>query len=205
MKRLFSTVVAAVLILGFIIYQKPEVRSWVDVNLLTLSTKEKQRKYLKLAHDYAHSLGVPGNLFRYEQHLRMAEDMAEKIIFLDGAEVEIGYQFEELTRDLEEELQGEIEAQSEARIQNRKMFEYLVKNYQFTSADIEKHKAILDEHMELVQEMSAKIQDQAKLKKITGDINEARKFQKAGLNIEAYSVIDRVKNTLYSDLSSISF
>lgn len=197
MKKIIPVVIAVALVAGFTLYQKPVVRDWVDVNLLTVSTKEKQKKYLMIAHDYAHSLNIPGNLYRYEKFLRTAEDMAETIIFLDGAEVEIGYKFEELTRDLEPELAGKTEAQSEARIQNRKMFEYLVKNYQFTDEDIARHKRIVEAHISIVEQGLAGISDQNKLKKVNEDLGEARKFLKAGLNIEAYGWVDRAKNVLY--------
>ncbi len=200
MRKVIAGIVSLLIIAGYLLYQNGDVKDWIWVNFLTVSTKEKQKRNLELAHAYAHNLTPVGNLYRYEKYLRTAEDMAEKLIFLDGQEVGLGYEFEEFTRDLEPELLGKLEAQSEARIQNRKMFEYLVKNYQFTDADIERHKEILEQHIGMVEGGLKLVKDQNNAKKIEQYLTEARKFQKAGLNVEAYGWIERAKNVLYTSV-----
>jgi len=202
------------------LFERPA--EWIDVNLLTLSTKEKQDKKRQLSSERVAEMGpllygenpklkhLETALGRYQYYLESAEDMAEKIIFLDGAEIGIAEQFEEETRLQEKFLRELLEgapnnelttvvrqAVTLARLQNEKIFKFMVKNYQFTDADIRKHQIILSWHMLLVREAMQLTDDQDKLKKAEDLLVEAEKHRRAGLNKEGYDLISKAKNIVY--------
>lgn len=199
-----------------------KIGEWVEVNLLTLSTKKKQAKKLQFASERVAELGILANLqepkdrdlrrtmARYKGQLVSAEDMAEKIIFLDGHEIGVAEKLEEETR-LQEKFLREIKEQlSEGHIRevidqslkiareiNKRMFTFMVEKYQGSDADIRKHQAILGKHLALVRETLPAIQDQEKLKQVNDFLTEAEKFRKAGLNLEAYELIRQAKDSVY--------
>ena len=180
---------------------------WLDVNIFTISTKAKQEKKLEFADERvaeiiqlgmdpdtnSRNLGLA--VGRYQNFLKQAEDMAEKIIILDGKEIALAEKFETATRLHEVVLSSGYprEALDEAMIENEKIFKFMVVNYQFTDQDIKKHQAILDEHLKIVKNLT----DPNKNKKVEEYLEEAQKFQKAGLNTQAYDFIKKAKNFLY--------
>lgn len=185
---------------------------WFDLNLLTLSTRQKQAKKLNLAEErlaeFLELLESGESSFkllrtpldRYEKLLRESEDMAEKIVILDGREIGAAEVLEARTRRHEEALAEFLEeisesqdrllreALAEAMLQNEKVFKFMVKYYQFNAEDIKKHQDILEAHLN-------------RLAKVLGDnhpdLAEARKFQKAGLNLDAYDFIKKAKSRIY--------
>lgn len=214
---------------GELFYFLDQIGEWAEVNLLTPSTKQKHfarvgfaeeriaELYQLVELDVAKRSAFQKAGERYRQELNRAEDMAEKILILDGAELALAEKFEydtrlqeQLLRDLlglaRPELKGVImQAISSARIENQKMFNYMVKNYQFTESDIEKHRAIVREHIEYVQAelMRGGLDFPPERKeKIGVYFEEAEKFLAAGLNVEAYQYVNRVKNIFYSAISN---
>ena len=183
------------------------VGEWFDVNIFTVSTKAKQKKKLEFAGERVAEiiqLGMDPDtksrnlklaVGRYQNFLRQAEDMAEKIIILDGKEIAIAEQFEAATRLHEAVLSSgyQREALGEAMIENEKIFKFMVMNYQFTDEDIKKHQDILDEHFEIVE----KLNSSSKNMEVGEYLEEARKYQKAGLNVQAYDLIQKAKDILY--------
>lgn len=208
---------------GEIGYPFDRVGEWIEVNLLTLSTKKKQQKKLAYADERVAELVtlieiVPGTAKslrkaseRYESVLRSARDMAEKIIFLDGAEIALAEKFEETSRTHERIFANLLGGQSlqvraivsevliVARNENRSAFEFMVTNYQFTDIDIQKHQRILQEHIEFLEDEKFRFEENAK-SELDTFISEAREFQDAGLNIQSYERIEKAKNFLYSRL-----
>jgi len=204
-----------------------KIGEWLEVNLFTLSTKEKQLKRVEFAGERVEELKtiVDASLSegrRYQRLLRnykyellRAQDMAEKILILDGAELPLALEFEKATRLYEQKLskifsQAQdgfegilLEAITATRVENQDMFDYIVKNYQFTEEDIELYNAIVREHIAYIEgeisvsgvSFSAEQQEQIDL-----NLGEAEKFLDAGLNTEAYEYMDRVKNTFYAAL-----
>ena len=205
-------------------YLFERMAEWVDVNLLTVSTKKKEQKKLALSSERIAELGQLANLknyniknmrlalSRYESELSSAEDMTEKIIFLDGAEIAEADNLEMETRMQEKFLREQKEsaqggqaadimpiineAVSTARINNEKIFTYMVQHYQATDADVRKHRIILSQHITLAREAMIEA-DEIKSKKASKILDEAEKFRLAGLNEEAYRLIKRAKDALY--------
>lgn len=183
----------------------------MDVNLLTVSTKKKQAKKLKNASEriaelvalFEQSNPRPKNLEqalrRYRDFVNSAEDMAEKIAILDGAEIGVAQEMEKATRAHEQVLaelleEGDSpfagvirEAVTAARLANEKIFKFMVQNYQFNEQDIRKHQNILEQHIHFVELRLGQ----------NPLLDEARKFQKAGLNAQAYDLVQKAKNILY--------
>ena len=180
---------------------------WLDVNIFTISTKAKQEKKLEFADERvaeiiqlgmdpdtnSRNLGLA--VGRYQNFLKQAEDMAEKIIILDGKEIALAEQFEAATRLHEAVLSSGYsrEVLAAAMIENGKIFKFMVVNYQFTDQDIKKHQGILDEHFEMIE----KLNSQSKNEQVEKYLEEARKYQKAGLNVQAYDLIQKAKDILY--------
>lgn len=207
---------------GELAYIVERPAEWLSVNIFTISTKKKQAKKLTFASERIVELGallyvpkvrqkhIDQALNRYRYYLENAEDMAEKIIFLDGREIAIAEKFEEETR-LQEKYLRELaegaaadklspavyEALAIVRVQNEKMFKFMVEKYQATDADIRKHRAILSKHMALVREAMQALKDEEKIKQVSNLLVEAEKFRKAGLNIEAYNLIKQAKDIIY--------
>ncbi|TSA45746.1 hypothetical protein D4R52_01890 [bacterium] len=200
---------------------------WVDINLLTIPTKAKQEKMAEYANRHVANFialskgsGRDGQdaayeLAAYQARIFGAEDAAEKIIFLDGAEINLADKLESETRGQEQALGSALmsvpknesaailEALNSARIANSMVFKYMVKNYQLSDADIAKHKAVVSAHLNLVGGYLAQSKTQftaARLDKIQTLISEAEDFRKAGLNWEAYQKIDEAKNIIYGQL-----
>ncbi|MDP3740866.1 MAG: hypothetical protein Q8R08_00890 [bacterium] len=206
-------------------YQGEKIGEWLDVNLFTLSTKKKQKKKLSLAEERVVEIAalferqelksedLEEGLKRYKYFLTEAGYMAEKIIVLDGSEIALAEEFERNTRTYEEvfsqllrvasgEVQTPIlEALIISRSQNQSIFEFMVRNYQATDADIKKHQEILGEHIELAGSLIDK-SDLINYDRVNAKfwLNEARKFQNAGLNVEAYHRVNKAKNLVYSKL-----
>ncbi len=201
------------------------IGEWIEVNLLTLSTKQKQEKKLKLSDErVAEVLALleqkevkKKNLEtawrRYEGMLLEAEYTAEKIIFLDGAEIALAEKLEEATRLHEQVLAQALgftdserrsivfQALNFARTQNETIFKFMVKNYQANDSDIQKHRDIIEAHIQMtdsrIDDSDITPHDRSWAKFW---IKEARKFQKAGLNIEAYDYLKKAKHVLYSTI-----
>ena len=189
---------------------------WFTLNLFTVSTRAKQEKSLNYASERLAEFNMllatpnPGEkdlhtaLARYKFFMGKAEDMAEKVIFLDGGEILLAEEVEEETRIHEQELveilrevdpkyHGIVrEFLAESRIQNRKVFMFMVEKYQQTDADIRKHQLILGRHMNMLLEIALYNRD-----KFDPILLEADKFRKAGLNLEAYDLIDKAKDIVY--------
>ena len=204
---------------GGIKYSFERLGEWFSVNLLTVSTKAKQEKYLKQAEErlaeleelYSYADQKEKNLNKalagYRSSLSRAEDMAEKIIFLDGTEIAIAYDLEKKTRTYEK-VMGELleenapksdsarQAMTAAREQNEKIFKFIVEKYQFNDGDIEKNKAIIADEINFA-ESKAKGLDKQKAGEISGHIKEARNFLKFGLNMRAYDEVKKAKDILY--------
>ncbi len=198
-----------------------KIEEWLSVNVFTISTRAKQAKKLEMASKRIAELQalllkkdvVPNNLQeavkRYKLFLRDAEDMAEKIIILDGKEIALAENFEKASR-LHENVFLELletadektspiiyDALGESRIQNKKIFTFMVKNYQGTDADIEKHQRIVEQHAAIVQSRLSNEKVPLKLSELKFFLTEADKFRKAGLNIEAYELVEKAKNIIY--------
>ncbi|MDZ4244198.1 MAG: hypothetical protein U1C57_03785, partial [Candidatus Doudnabacteria bacterium] len=183
------------------------VGEWFEVNVFTISTKAKQKKKLEFADErVAEIIQLASNsnidakdlrtaVSRYQNFLRQARDMAEKIIILDGKEIALAEQFEAATRLHETVLSSGYsrEALAAAMIENGKIFKFMAVNYQFTDQDIKKHQGILDEHFEMID----KLDRQSKNQQVEEYLEEARKYQKAGLNVQAYDLIQKAKDILY--------
>lgn len=195
------------------------VGEWFEVNILTLSTKKKQARKLTFAEERLAEFkaliqeGQPKAkhlrlaLSRYQNFLKEAEDMAEKIIFLDGAEILLAEEVEKITR-IHEQVIGEIleeinpdfagivtEVLTTVQNENEKIFKFMIQHYQFTEQDIRKHKIIVGEHLRIAQ---SRINKRGKAgEKAQELIVEARKFQAAGLNIEAYDLVKKAKHVVY--------
>jgi hypothetical protein len=201
---------------------------WIEVNLLTISTKAKQEKYLEYANRRVAEISVLANKEASEKNLRTvlngyrnaifkACDMAEKIIFLDGAEIGLAEDVENATR-LHEQVLSELLAKAPAkirpvlsgalsisRIENEEIFTYMVEKYQITDQDVEKHQKIVDRHLEIVERAHADYQkllegktDQ-EIKKL---LAEVQKSQKAGLALPAYQKLQAAKNLIYAKLAA---
>ena len=207
--------VAAGALPGQKIYPVKTAGEWLNLNLFTVSTKAKQAKRLaladkKLAEILALSMSGEARpedfqaaLDDYRYYLASAEDMAEKIVFLDGAEIGIARDFEARTRLHEEVALEHLEDSkvknqvlrdvlSGARVQNRRMFTFMVVKYQLADEDIRVHKIILGEHMAIVRKRLADFD-----KDISNLLLEAQKYRNAGLNLKAYSIIEQAKDLVY--------
>lgn len=193
------------------------IGEWLDVNIFTVSTKSKQQKKLDLAGErVAEILELAVGLDtdtkdlrtavrRYQSFLRQAEDMAEKIVILNGIEIALAEKFEEISRMHEVLLAESLryaptqfdgiirEALASAMIENEKIFKFMVVNYQITDLDIKKHQGILEKHLEIVEKLNEGIKNG----KVEKYLEEARKYQKAGLNVQAYDLLQRAKNIIY--------
>lgn len=191
------------------------IGEWLDINIFTISTRAKQEKKLELASGWALKLSVlamqSGSkiedmktaLQQYQNYLRQAEDMAEKIIFLDGKEIGLAENFESISRyqeslfaDLlfaaDERTIGIIyEALSTSMIENEKIFKFMVERYQSTDEDIEKYRRIVEAHIAQVKQELGPLD--AKSEQIAAHLEEAQKFLKAGLNIQAYEQVKKAK------------
>ncbi|MBI4050583.1 MAG: hypothetical protein HY396_01255 [Candidatus Doudnabacteria bacterium] len=198
---------------------------WIRINLMTLSTKQKQAKKLEVSQERLAELVtlveiVPGKIAvldeavsGYRKYLRDSRDMALKIIILDGAEIGLARQLEKVTRENEAVLSDILgsanqvlrvyilEALIAAQVENEDIFKFIVKNYQFTQDDIEKNKAVIDEHLKLVEE-KLPLDDESKQQAVESYLGEARKFQNAGLNVEAYDWVKKAKNVAYIKISN---
>lgn len=207
-------------------YFLQQVGEWFSVNIFTLSTRQKQEKKLELASRRVAEIvalvqdsksspkALETAVQRYQGFLRDAGDMAEKIIILDGAEIGLAEKLEETTFVHEQVLSGLLpyvpvqlrgpvmESAATALIQNETIFKFMVKNYQGTDADIAKHQKILDRQMQGVSSMldDLKRPDKQKLARIDALLQEAQKFQKAGLNIEAYDLVHKARILLLTML-----
>src|SRR3989344_7937130 len=204
---------------GEILYTFDRLGEWIRINLFTLSTKQKQEKKLELTGERLAEFmvlvekfpdrteAISAALRGYEKFLGEARDMAEKIIFLDGTEIALAAAVEEKSRLQEAALLDLLfesdqsarpyitQAVSTARIENEQIFKYMVTNYQRTDTEVEKHKAIILQHLELVESRF--------LPGPSADVlAEARKFQEAGLNIQAYDYLKMAKNDLYGQLAT---
>jgi len=202
------------------IFEKPA--EWLSVNIFTLSTKKKQAKKLAYASERVAEIGallfVPEMkekylnqaLGRYQYYLESAEDMAEKIVFIDGNEIAVADRFEEETRLQEKYLRElkegapvekipsvALEALSIARGQNEKIFRFMVEKYQANEADIRKHSTILSKHITLVREALLTVQGKEKIKQVSDLLDEAENHRKAGLNLRAYEIIKQAKDIIY--------
>lgn len=170
------------------------IAEWVEVNLLTVSTKAKQAKYLELA---ARHLDEPT---LYGQYLGQAEEMAEAILFLDGKEFAVAERFEAATREQEQILGRQrpipYPSLAAARIENENIYLFMVKNYQFNDADIKKYQGIIDRHIAIVE---ALLREKPNAR-AAALIAEARKYQAAGLNIETYEYVKKAKDVVYAKL-----
>ena len=197
---------------------------WVDLNLFTVSTRAKQQKKLELAgerlaefrelftdkssreQDLRYALG------RYKKFMHESEDMAEKIIFLDGAEIRLAEDFEESSRIHEEAIVELVDAAPEkladltgvlletARAGNKKIFAFMVEKYQADESDIRKHQAVIQKHIILAQDRLFRETDKDIIKKVKELLDKAQKFKQAGLNIEAYELADQAKDLLFKKL-----
>jgi hypothetical protein len=203
---------------GEFFYFADRIGEWIDINLLTLPTRDKQQKRMLSAEERMAELvelaergAVKQRVYkslvsRYRGQLEASEDMVEKILFLDGAEIGLALDLEQQTRRQEQELFGALsnvqpgqspvyilEALNSARLANQKMFEYMVVNYQFNEADIEKYGAIVREHLDFVKAAL----DESGLS-AADEIGRSEEFLQAGLNIDAYQYANRAKNILYA-------
>lgn len=183
----------------------------MEINLFTVSTKKKQAKKLENASERVAELtalfeqanpkleNLEEALRRYRYFVNSAEDMAEKLVILDGAQIGAAEQVERATR-VHEQVLAELleeddlpfagvvrEAVTTARLANEKTFKFMIQNYQFNDADIRKHQNILEQHIHFVELRLGH----------NPVLDEARKFQKAGLNREAYDLMQKAKNILY--------
>lgn len=199
---------------------------WFSVNIFTAATKAKQEKYLELASlrlaevialsrrgDYDSHFVRAGR--SYEDTLIQAEDMAEKIIFLDGAEIKLAEDVEEASRLHEEVIVSLLknapaiqrpsffQALAAARIINDQIYTYMVEKYQITDNDVEKHLKILSEHLEIVErervDYASLLQGKPE-QQIKQLLAEVQKFQKAGLALPAFQRINLIKNIIYAKL-----
>ena len=208
-------------------YGFKRVWEWLDVNLLTVSTKKKEQKHLVFSSEKVAEIGRLSNLKKhktsdlqlalseYKTQIDTAEMMTEKVIWIDGAEIgeadnlELETRLQEkFLREQKEQMRqagvftGDIvpimnEALDTARIYNEKIFTYMVEHYQLTDADIRKHRIILSKNISLTREAMLYTEDQDKIKKATDILNEAEKFRMAGLNLEAYRLIKTAKDQVY--------
>ena len=195
-----------------------KIGEWLDVNIFTLGTKDKQAKRLRFATERLSELtelitqteqgeeDVREAVRRYRNFLDSAENMAEVIIFLDGHEIAVAERLEDETRHHEQVL-GEYlgftnlphrsyfdEALDEARTVNEQIFKFMVEKYQITEEDVEKHRKILDGHFEIVEALA---EETGRTGEVAALVIEARKHQKAGLNAQAYELLNEAKNILY--------
>lgn len=223
MFRIISGSIIIILLLFSVFGDAERVAEWFEVNLFTVSTKAKQQKLVEFTEERVFE-AVQGELDEktveyYQQDLSRAEDMTEKILFLDGRETPLAELFERVTFDQERAL-GDLligsssdkqslifEVLTHARQQNRKMFEYLVVNYQFNEQDIEKHVAIVRRHLlYIVRELEVREPSFAKasedMLKILQNLEEAEEHLADGLNIGAYARVDQVKDIFYAKLFS---
>lgn len=207
---------------GSLKYAFDRFGEWFDINFLTVSTKKKQDKRLRQAEErLAEFLEMSnladkkeGNLRRaaggYERSIAAAEDMAEKIIFLDGAEIEIAYDLEERTSTQEkavfELFEGAVvypivaeELMAAASAQNERIFRFIAEKYQFTGSDIERNKTIIGREIAFVEGRARAIKDSAE---ISGYLSEAKKFQKFGLTVQAAELIKAAKDSLFRSVLS---
>ncbi len=192
---------------------------WVELNIFTPGTKDKQAKRLQFAEErlaeFENLLGtgiVRTSLLqrtaqRYAKLLMSSQDMAEKIIFLDGAEIAIAEKFEVRTRLHEQFISELLDAATpdlkslvqkiltDARDQNQEIFQFLVEKYQFDQNDIQKHRLIVLEHMAIVRTYMREREEQRP--DIEVYLSEAKKFLDFGLNIQAYEQVDQAKNLIY--------
>lgn len=214
---------------GELFYFLDRAGEWIEVNLLTPSTKQKQFRRVEFTNeriaelfqlteiDISKKSAYETGLKFYQLELNRAEDMAEKILILDGIELPLAENFEAATREQERRLHNLLElvrpefsgavmqAISASRIENRKMFNYMVKNYQFTEEDIEKHRFIVREHISYIQTELGRedlVLSEQQQERVDSFFKEANKFLEAGLNIEAYEYMDQVKNVFYSRLGN---
>lgn len=199
-------------------YLFEKIGEWLDVNIFTLGTKDKQTKKLRFATERLSELtelitrteqgedDVREAVKRYRNFLYSAENMAEVIIFLDGREIAVAEKLEDETRHHEQVI-GEYlgftnlpyrsyfhEALNEARTVNEQIFKFMVEKYQITDDDVEKHRKILDGHFEIVEVLAG---DTGRTGEVAALLTEARNHQKAGLNARAYELLNEAKNILY--------
>ena len=208
-------------------YGWERLAEWLEVNIFTISTRAKQQANLILAEERLAELAelvqtrdqAQKNLdlvvSRYQYFLGQARDMAEKIIFLDGAQISLADRFQERTRIHEflinqtlTNLSGRnyvavAQALEIAHAENMEILRFMVEHYQLSDADIRKHQIILQQHIVFLenrfQDLKAKFNDQES-KKIAKDLEAADKFKQSGLNREALQQIERVSLKIYSKL-----
>lgn len=199
---------------------------WFEINIFTPSTKAKQQKYLRLSNERAseiYSLAALGakasdlrrSVSAYQAAVSRAEDMAEKIIFLDGAQIGLATATENETA-IQEKVFGEIlehatkenyqpitEALGFARTANEEIYNYMVTKYQQTDTDVERDKAILGREIsfaERAEGFSPDLLSSQQKKKFEDSIAAAKKYQKTGLNWEGYLRLKKAKDLIYSAL-----
>lgn len=209
---------------GSLKYPFDRAGDWLNINLFTVSTKQKQQKRLGVAEErLAELLYLAQNkevkeknlgkaLSGYTAYLTSAEDMAEKIIFLDGHEIGLARHLEERTRLHEQALAQALgkgsdasagffaEALILARVQNENSFKFIVEKYQFTDQDIADNKAVVEDHIAIVEASLAffdKKKDAQKIKTIQGFLREAKNFEKFGFHLKAYELVKKAKNAVY--------
>lgn len=194
MRHVRIAVIILLLAGGVLVAADQGTREWLEVNLFTVGTKDKQAKYQELAERHLGEGGI------YADYLRRAEEMAEVIVFLDGAEIGVAERFEAAARRHEEQLLRETplhyQALAAARVENENIFKFMVTKYQLTDADIDKHRAILGEHIAIVEGLLRDHPDA----KAAAQIVEAKKHQSAGLNAQGYDLVKKAKAIVTSVL-----
>ena len=161
-----------------------KIGEWLDVNIFTLGTKDKQAKRLRFATERLSELtGLITQTEQGEEDVREDDTRHhEQVIgeYLGFTNLPHRSYFDE--------------ALHEARTVNEQIFKFMVEKYQITEEDVEKHRKILDGHFEIVEALAA---ETGRTTEVAGIITEARKHQKAGLNARAYELLNEAKNILY--------
>lgn len=199
------------------------IGEWLLVNLFTISTKAKQERYLNLATERVaemEALLITPNVDekdlkvavnRYQSLIGQAEDMAEKIVFLDGHQIAVAEAVENKTWIHEQVLSESLEtanskfslilheAIAAARTQNKKSFIFMVEKYTANQDDIDKYGMIVRQQVGFVHSRQLlTVGDKDRAKEIENLLKESLKFVDAGQNAQAYNLLDQAKDILYS-------
>lgn len=208
-------------------YLWQNAEEWLSVNLFTLSTTGKQRKLLALSSKRVAEISLIAKetdpsladlrtvASRYEDLLGRSEDMAEKILILDGVQLPLAEKFEQTSRLQEQMLLSLLQtsgknaypllllAANTARIENELMFKYMVSNYQFNQSDIAKYGQIVSQQASFLQKFFSGLPEPlsgAKQSELTNSYVELSKAEAAGLNAQAYDSLRQATDIILNHL-----
>ncbi len=203
------------------------IREWLEINFFAVSTTAKQEKMLELSSRRLAEISKIASLpsvnvevlniatSHYGDLLGQAEDVAEKLVILDGAQLPVAEKLEQISRMHEQILLGLLqssdksdyrqllEALNSARINNELIFKFMVKNYQYNQTDIAKYGNMVTEQIKFLREFAPTLPTPLPLNKQTELAKayvELGKAEAAGLNPNSYDQLKVATDTVVNQM-----